>query len=87
MNVNCHMRRSKRDQRTSYTSRAPDAAQREAGEAYVREFGRWTAAQREAFGSHPHNRVVEFPSSNHYFFLEKPWEARRIIRDFVSSLP
>jgi non-heme chloroperoxidase len=64
-----------------------DAAQRAAGEAYVREFGRWTAAQRAKFGSVPRNRVVEFPSSNHYFFLEKPDEARRIIRDFVSSLP
>ena len=64
-----------------------DAAQREAGEAYVREFGRWTAAQRAKFGSVPRNRVVEFPTGNHYFFLEMPDEARRAIRDFVRSLP
>ncbi len=64
-----------------------DTAQREAGEAYVREFGRWTAAQRAKFGSVPRNRVVEFPTGNHYFFLEMPDEARRAIRDFVSSLP
>lgn len=64
-----------------------DAAQREAGEAYVREFGRWTAAQRAKFGSFPQNRVVEFPRTGHYFFLEQPDEARRIIREFVESLP
>lgn len=64
-----------------------DAAQREAGAAYVREFGRWTAAQRAKFASVPQNRVVEFPGSSHYFFLETPEEARRIIRDFVRSLP
>jgi non-heme chloroperoxidase len=64
-----------------------DAAQRAAGEAYVREFGRWTAAQRAKFGSVPGNRVIEFPSSNHYFFLEKPDEARRMILDFAASLP
>ena len=64
-----------------------DAAQREAGEAYVREFGRWTAAQRQTFGSVPWNRVVEFPTGNHYFFLEMPDLARRAIREFVSSLP
>ncbi|HEU0300880.1 MAG TPA: alpha/beta hydrolase [Longimicrobium sp.] len=64
-----------------------DAAQREAGEAYVREFGRWTAAQRAKFGSVPRNRVAEFPTGSHYFFLEMPGAARRIIHDFVSSLP
>jgi non-heme chloroperoxidase len=64
-----------------------DAAGREAGAAYVREFGRWTAAQRARFGRHPQNRVVEFASANHYFFLEQPDEARRIIREFVASLP
>lgn len=61
--------------------------QRVAGEAYVREFGRWTAAQRARFGSHPRNRVAEFPTGNHYFFLEMPDQARRAIRDFVRSLP
>lgn len=62
-------------------------AQRVAGEAYVREFGRWTAGQRAKFGGYPGHRVVEFPTGNHYFFLEMPDEARRAIREFVSSLP
>jgi hypothetical protein len=30
--------------------------------------------------------VIEFPSSNHYFFLEKPDEARQMILAFVASL-
>ena len=64
-----------------------DAAQREAAAAYYRAFSRWTAKHREAFGRGPRNRVVEFPGSNHYFFLEKPDEAKRIILDFLSGLP
>lgn len=64
-----------------------DAAQRAAGEAYVREYGRWTAAQRARFGRHPRNRVVEFPNQGHYFFQVSPDESRRAIRDFVASLP
>jgi pimeloyl-ACP methyl ester carboxylesterase len=63
------------------------AAEREAGEAYVREYGQWTAAQRARFGSMPRNRVVEFRDAGHYFFLAQPDEARRIIREFVASLP
>lgn len=61
--------------------------QREEGVAYVREFGRWTAAQRAKFGSHPQNRVVEFPDQGHFFFQVKPEESRRAIRAFVESLP
>lgn len=64
-----------------------DAAQREAGAAYVREYGRWTAGQRARFGSHPGNRVVEFPNQGHYFFQVDPEASRRVIRDFVRSLP
>lgn len=61
--------------------------QREAGVAYVREFGRWTAAQRAKFGAHPQNRVVEFADAGHYFFQVDPEASRRIIREFVASLP
>lgn len=61
--------------------------QRTAGEAYVREYGAWTAAQRAKFASVPRNRVVEFPNSGHYFFLEKQEESRRAIREWVRSLP
>lgn len=43
------------------------------------EFGRWTAAQRARFGGHPRNRVAEFPTGSHYFFLEMPDDARRVI--------
>lgn len=68
-----------------YDSLTPE--EREAGEAYVREYGRWTATQREKFGSVPRNRIAEFPNTGHYFFLEKQDEARQIIRDFVRSLP
>lgn len=63
------------------------AEQRAAGEAYVREFGRWTAGQRARFGGVPRNRVVEFSTGSHYFFLEMPDQAGRAIREFVSSLP
>jgi non-heme chloroperoxidase len=68
-----------------YDSLTP--AEREQGEAYVREYGRWTALQRQKFGRYPQNRVVEFPDAGHYFFLAQPDESRRIIRDFVDSLP
>ena len=63
-----------------------DSAEREAAAAYFHAFSRWTAASRARFGRFPQNRVVEFPSSNHYFFLEKPEEASRIMQDFLSQL-
>lgn len=68
-----------------YDSLTPE--QRAAGEAYVREFGQWTAAQRAKFAAVPRNRVVEYPTGNHYFFLAMQDETRRAIRDFVSALP
>ena len=64
-----------------------DSLGRSNANAYYRAFGPWTAEQREKFGRVPGNRVVEFPSSNHYFFLEKPDEAARVMRDFLSTLP
>jgi pimeloyl-ACP methyl ester carboxylesterase len=45
------------------------------------------AAQRAKFGSVPRNRVVEFPNHGHYFFQVEPQESRRIIREWVRSLP
>lgn len=42
---------------------------------------------REQFGRVPGNRVIEFGSSSHYFFLENPVEASRMMLDFVASLP
>lgn len=63
-----------------------DSAEREAATAYFRAFSRWTAAARDRFGRFPQNRGVEFPSSNHYFFLEKPEEMSRVVRDFLPQL-
>lgn len=62
-------------------------AERAAAAAYVEAYGGWTATQRTAFGRVPGNSVVEFPGGNHYFFLEKPSEAHRLIADFVAGLP
>jgi hypothetical protein len=46
----------------------------------------WTKKHRDQFGSQPQNEVVEFPSSNHYFFLEQPRLASRAIREFAERL-
>jgi hypothetical protein len=62
-------------------------ADREAATAYYHAFSRWTAGQRQKFGQHPQNRVIEFPSYNHYFFLEKPREAKQAIVSYLSALP
>lgn len=62
------------------------AEEREQGEAYVRASSAWTAKHRAAFGEVAGNRVVEFPATGHYFFLEKPAEASAAIREFVLSL-
>jgi pimeloyl-ACP methyl ester carboxylesterase len=61
-------------------------AQRERGAQYVEAFGRWTRSHREEFGRWPQNQIIEFPSSNHYFFLEQPDEAARLIREFLRNL-
>lgn len=63
-----------------------DSVARDRGHAYYEAFEDWTAAHRERFGRVPSNDVVEFPSGNHYFFLEKPEEAARVIRDWVKAL-
>jgi non-heme chloroperoxidase len=63
-----------------------DSTQRANAHAYYRAFGAWADKQREKFGRVRGNRVVEFPSSNHYFFLEKPDQAARVMRDFLSQL-
>lgn len=62
------------------------AAEREQARAYVAAFGPWTAVNRARFGQPPQNVVVEFPSYNHYFFLEQPEEAARVIREWASGL-
>lgn len=64
-----------------------DASARKRGHAYYEAFAKWTAAQRKQFGRYPQNEVIQFPSSNHYFFLEKPKLAARMIANWVSGLP
>ena len=63
-----------------------DSDERQRGDAYFKAFAQWTAAHRDNFGQFPQNQVREFPSSSHYFFLEKPEEASGAIRDFVLGL-
>ena len=63
-----------------------DASARERANAYLLAFSEWTRRHRAEFGRWPQNTVVEFPSSNHYFFLEKPEEAASLIREFVETL-
>ena len=41
---------------------------------------------RDAFGRFVQNRVVEFPSASHYFFMKHPDETARVIDAFLSSL-
>jgi len=60
-----------------------DSIAREKGCAYYKAFAVWTATHRERFGQISANEVVEFPSSSHYFFLEQPEEAARVIRGWV----
>ena len=69
-----------------YDSTSPE--ERRAAEVYQRAFSAWTAERRAEFGSLPQNRVVEFPASGHYFFLDSRWQARTVtaIRDFVTDL-
>jgi pimeloyl-ACP methyl ester carboxylesterase len=64
-----------------------DAAGRAQAQAYYRAFAPWTAAQRARFDESPRNRVVEFPGTGHYFFLEKPREASAAILQFLAELP
>lgn len=68
----------------NYAEMSP--ADREQARAYVAAFGPWTAANRARFGQLPQNEVVEFPSYNHYFFLEQPEEAARVIREWAAGL-
>lgn len=65
---------------------ALDSLQRVNAREYYGAFALWTKKHREAFGRFPQNRVVEFPSSNHYFFLEQPDAAERVIRTFLTQL-
>ncbi len=62
-----------------------DSHQRAAADAYFTAFAPWAKAQRSAFGKHAHNQVIEFPSSNHYFFLERADEAERVMREFLEK--
>ena len=63
-----------------------DSLQQARAKEYYALFAPWTKKNRDAFGRFPQNRVVEFPSPSHYFFLEQPDEAARVIDAFLSSV-
>jgi pimeloyl-ACP methyl ester carboxylesterase len=63
-----------------------DSLQQARGKAYYAAFAPWTKKNREAFGRLPQNRVVEFPSVNHNFFMAQPDETVRVIDAFLNSL-
>jgi hypothetical protein len=56
--------------------------------AYVRAFSAWTAERRAEFARWPHNKMIEFHATGHYFFLEHPEQEQTLtaIRDFVAQL-
>jgi hypothetical protein len=60
-----------------------DSLQQARAHAYYAAFAPWTKKNRDAFGRFPQNRVVEFPSSSHYFFMKMPDEAARVIDAFL----
>jgi pimeloyl-ACP methyl ester carboxylesterase len=62
-----------------------DSLQRARANDYYALFAPWTKKNRDAFGRLTRNRVVEFPSASHYFFMEQPDEAARVIDEFLSS--
>jgi pimeloyl-ACP methyl ester carboxylesterase len=63
-----------------------DSTQKARAESYYVAFAPWTKKNRDAFGRFPQNRVVEFPSTNHLFFMAKPDETARVIDAFLNSL-
>jgi len=60
-----------------------DSTQQARAKAYYAAFAPWTKKNRDAFGRVTQNRVVEFPSPSHLFFMEKPAEAARVIDVFL----
>jgi len=61
-----------------------DSLQQARAKDYYALFAPWTKKNRDAFGRFAQNRVVEFPSPSHYFFMEQPGEAVRVIDGFLS---
>jgi pimeloyl-ACP methyl ester carboxylesterase len=65
---------------------ALDSAQQARAEAYYALFAPWTKKNRDAFGRFPQNRVIQFPSANHYFFMKEPAETARLIDVFLNEI-
>jgi non-heme chloroperoxidase len=63
-----------------------DSLQQARANAYYAVFAPWTKKNRDAFGRFPQNRVIEFPSYNHVFFMQQPDETKRVIDVFLNSL-
>ena len=62
-----------------------DSLQQARADDYYALFAPWTKKNRDTFGRFAQNRVAEFPSPSHYFFMEKPDEAARIINAFLKA--
>jgi non-heme chloroperoxidase len=77
--------------RTPYETSLPywgalDSTQQARAKAYYAAFAPWTKKNRDAFRGFSQNRVVEFPSANHYFFMKEPAETARLIDAFLNRL-
>ena len=59
-----------------------DSLQQARAKDYYALFAAWTKKNRDAFARFTQNRVVEFPSASHMFFMEQPDEAARVIDGF-----
>ena len=64
---------------------ALDSVQQARAHEYYALFAPWTKKNRDAFSRFAQNRVIEFPSASHYFFIEKRDETARVIDDFLRS--
>ena len=64
-----------------------DSLQQARARDYYALFAPWTKENRDAFGRFPRNRVVEFPSPSHMFFMEQPDEAARVIDGWLDRTP
>ncbi len=60
-----------------------DAEERRRGNAWQEAYLTWVEETRDNFDRYPQNQVREFPNAGHMFFLERPEEVSRAIRDFV----
>jgi pimeloyl-ACP methyl ester carboxylesterase len=63
-----------------------NAEERRRADAWQEAYLIWVEETRDNFDRYPQNQVLEFPNTGHMFFLERPEEASRAIREFVLGL-